>query len=219
MSSSQGQWVATEAWEASFQYTRRNLATRLRRIKLFQIPVEALILDFGCGDGLDMQAFKKLGYDRVVGLDNSFNLLRRLSGFKTVQADVYRLPIPTASFDVVFVDSVFHHLDLEAALNSIHCILKPGGRLCFIEPRNSLGRKLLDWFTFSPLARFWPMLAHRRVMLIDELEEHYGWLNCESSLSDTLRQQGFSQIEFQNDWINMFVSCQKLFDSRADIKK
>ena len=56
MSSNQDVWVATDDWEVSYQKTRRNLNTRMRRIKRFGIPISALILDFGCGDGLDMQA-------------------------------------------------------------------------------------------------------------------------------------------------------------------
>jgi ubiquinone/menaquinone biosynthesis C-methylase UbiE len=203
------QWVATEAWEDSYQRTRRNLGTRMRRIKHFEIPTSALILDFGCGDGLDLQAFKKLGYDRVIGLDNSAYLLQNLKAFRSIQGDAYTLSFPANCFDVVFVNSVFHHLHLEPALASIQRVLQQNGRLCFIEPRNSPVRKLLDWLTFSPLAHLSPVLSHRRVTLLDEYDEHYGWLSLEGSLENTLCQMGFSNIEIQTDWINMFVSCHK----------
>ena len=218
MSPNQKSWHATNDWEISYQRTRRNVNTRARRIKRFKIPRTALILDFGCGDGLDIRAFNKLGYKHVIGVDNSFNLLHNLGNFTSVQSDAYQLAFPADCFDMVFVNSVFHHLHLEPALMSINRVLKPGGRLCFIEPRNSLGRRLLDWLTFSPLAKLWPILWHRRVTLLDEYEEHYHWLSLESNLMKTLYHHGFSDIRTQRDWINMFISCQKPFDNQGCVK-
>jgi len=201
--------VSVNKWELSYVETRRKLEVREKRIRLFNIDPAKKILDYGCGDGLDLRVFHNLGYRDVIGLDRSEKLLRRVKGFNVVLADGYATQFPAASIDVVFVDSVFHHLDFGKALTEINRILKLGGELCYIEPRNSFFRKVLDLVTFSPLVFLSKTLSHRRITLTEEHNVHYAWLRNEKTMHETLRQTGFQIITYKRDMINMFVKCRK----------
>lgn len=66
--------------------------------------------------------------------------------------DAHNLGFKDATFDIVYGGGVLHHLDLEAALMEINRILKPGGKLIFIEPLGiNIVAKLVRHFT--PKAR------------------------------------------------------------------
>jgi ubiquinone/menaquinone biosynthesis C-methylase UbiE len=48
--------------------------------------------------------------------------------------DANRLQFPDESFDMVFGDAILHHLDFSRAVDEIHRVLKPEGRIVFTEP-------------------------------------------------------------------------------------
>ncbi len=48
--------------------------------------------------------------------------------------DAHKLDFPDASFDFVFGVAILHHLDFRVAMGEIARVLKPGGRLLFVEP-------------------------------------------------------------------------------------
>ncbi len=109
----------------------------------------AAILDYGCGDG------------RIVGL-------LRSRGRQAFGCDVFyaggsyrgaippdlldqgiirdmpdgRIPYPDSTFDVVISNQVFEHVpDLDAVLDEIRRVLKPGGILLFLFPDRSVWRE------------------------------------------------------------------------------
>lgn len=48
--------------------------------------------------------------------------------------DAHHLEFPGESFDMVFGGAILHHLDFTKALDEIERVLKPGGRIIFVEP-------------------------------------------------------------------------------------
>jgi len=50
------------------------------------------------------------------------------------QMDAHKLTLPDASFDIVYGTGILHHLELERAAAEIRRVLKPGGRMAFLEP-------------------------------------------------------------------------------------
>jgi SAM-dependent methyltransferase len=99
-------------------------------------PFSGLILDAGCGDGVDLAS----GLDercRVVGVELSDGGVRasasRIAGIEhshLVQASVLALPFPSATFDGAYSYGVVHHtVDPQLAMREIARAMKSGARL------------------------------------------------------------------------------------------
>lgn len=149
--------VSTEINESDFQAAHENV---LRQLKLFDelgFPVtsDATILDFGCGKGNTVYAYRKLGYN-AFGVDielrsSFFEEIMRREGlctpdeepFRSIPTRDYTIPFDADSFDYVVSSVVFEHVqDYSRALSEIKRVLKPGGksfhsfpsRYCLVEP-------------------------------------------------------------------------------------
>lgn len=92
-----------------------------------------IILDAGCGTGRHVW-FSAKHARTVIGIDLSFatrvaeRLSHDLPNAHIVQADIYRLPLRTETFDRVFCLGVVHHLpDPKAAYFSYSQYVKKGG--------------------------------------------------------------------------------------------
>jgi SAM-dependent methyltransferase len=195
-------------WEEAHLGQRRSLRRREKRIKLFNIDENKSILDCGCGDGLDLMVFKRLGYKNIAGLDTSEDYLSRIKNeFKVFQADICDTGLPTDSFDVVFIDGAFHHFDYYRALQEIKRILKFGGELCLIEPRATLARKILDFITLSPILAPFGYLKKRRISLIEEREMYETWLRQQPFLISMLERFKFRVIFRKETWSTIIVKC------------
>ena len=48
--------------------------------------------------------------------------------------DAHKLQFEDESFDFVFGAAILHHLNMVTALNEIHRVLKPNGKILFVEP-------------------------------------------------------------------------------------
>lgn len=89
----------------------------------------ALLVDAACGGGL-MAAYTK-GY-RHVGVDLNAAALAQAAahGIEAVRGDVTALPLADGVADVVVAGEIFEHVgDLDAAVDEIARVLKPGGLL------------------------------------------------------------------------------------------
>ena len=75
------------------------------------------ILDFGCGPGRDLKAFKDLGHEPV-GLDGSARfaaMARDYSGCEVLEQDFLRLDLPAGRFDGVFANAALFHVPSSGA--------------------------------------------------------------------------------------------------------
>ncbi len=93
-------------------------------------------LDVGCGDG----GLLKMGqpyFRSVAGCDISEGMLQECAGLDVKHQDsARRVPFEDASFDVVTMVCVYHHVDLadrSALTADVSRVLKPEGLLCVIE--------------------------------------------------------------------------------------
>jgi ubiquinone/menaquinone biosynthesis C-methylase UbiE len=145
------------------QHDTAELAERYDRISESQFEngkklIEALgirqgdhVLDLGCGTGrlLEYVAVLVGKTGKAAGIDPAEHRIaiakQRTRGFGHVElrigSDHDLRDLPENSFDVVYINSVFHHIEgkdaKEAALLNIHRILKKGGRLGISDPDES----------------------------------------------------------------------------------
>jgi SAM-dependent methyltransferase len=48
--------------------------------------------------------------------------------------DAHQLEFVDGSFDIVFGMAILHHLEFARAMREIHCVLRTGGKIVFVEP-------------------------------------------------------------------------------------
>ena len=116
---------------------RQNIDALLRHIRATP-PFH--ILDFGCGPGRDLAAFRALGHEPT-GLDGSpmfAAMARKSSGCEVWEQDFLDLDLPAGRFDGVFANASLFHVpvrELPRVLGKIHAALKPAGVLFSSNPR------------------------------------------------------------------------------------
>lgn len=104
-------------------------------------PIQAM-LDLGTGTGRLLELFAPI-YVRGVGIDMSRDMLSvaranldraGLARVQVRQGDIYLLPTPSGSFDLVALHQVLHYLDdPAAAIREAARALAPGGRLLIAD--------------------------------------------------------------------------------------
>jgi len=104
-----------------------------RMLILCALPVNALILDLGCGTGSTVEILLKAGF-RAVGLDRS-ELLLQTGKMSTPSLSLLcgwsrSLPFASGQVDAVLAEcSLSAMSDLDAALAESWRVLRPGGRM------------------------------------------------------------------------------------------
>jgi len=98
------------------------------------------ILDFGCGPGRDLAAFRALGHT-AVGLDGSEEFVRMArahSGCEVLHQNFLALDLPAGRFDGLFANASLFHVpsrELSRVLGELRDALRPGGVLFSSNPR------------------------------------------------------------------------------------
>jgi len=159
-----------------FVKTQKNILNELG----CDINADSIILDFGCGAGNEVYQFRKMGY-KAYGCDID-NYYYEVQGrcreekiinpdetiFGKIDRNTYRIPFADETFDYVFSNQVFEHLqNYPEALSEIYRVLKPGGYSLHFFPS---GYRLIECHVFVPFAgifrgynylAFWAFLGIR----------------------------------------------------------
>ena len=132
-------------FHASFDKTglyKRDFDELLSRdLSMFTLfPIEGKrVIDIGCGNGLYLLTFLKMGAGFVAGQDLSPKFINdsraacEKNGYTNVDlkvGDCQQLQFDDASFDVAFSGDVFEHITRELKvnfINEVYRVLKPGG--------------------------------------------------------------------------------------------
>ncbi|MFL5825641.1 MAG: class I SAM-dependent methyltransferase [Thermoleophilaceae bacterium] len=143
------------------------------------------VLEVGAGTGLNLDHYGDV--EELVLAEPSPHMAAKLEqklaasrrNATVVQAPAERLPFPEDSFDSVVVTLVLCTVpDQQAALNEIHRVLKPGGRLLFMEHVRSDDPKIARWQ--------------------DRIEKPWGWFACGCHPNrDTLRTIESSPLQLE----------------------
>ena len=96
-------------------------------------PTDARVLDVGCGNGIYLNELRRRGTP-AVGCDLSTGMLAAAAPHPClVTADVTRLPLAAASFDVVLAPHMLYHVsDRPMAATEMRRVLRPGGRCVIV---------------------------------------------------------------------------------------
>ena len=131
---------AAEFWEGTRDHdVRQNIDALLRHIRAAP-PLQ--ILDFGCGPGRDLAAFRALGHE-AIGLEGSAAfaaMARAHSGCEVWQQDFLALQLPSGRFDGIFANASLFHVpgrELPRVLRQLHAALRPDGVLFASNPRGN----------------------------------------------------------------------------------
>jgi len=145
------------------------------------------VLDLGCGAG-EASVYFALNGANATALDVSSGMLHKTTELassrsvevRTVQGQATDIPLPENVFDLVYANSLLHHVDQsdrEKTLCEVQRILKPGGKAVFIDPLahnpiiniyrriatqvRSLEEKPLKYSDINLFKKFFPNVQHR----------------------------------------------------------
>jgi demethylmenaquinone methyltransferase/2-methoxy-6-polyprenyl-1,4-benzoquinol methylase len=116
---------------------------RRRAVRELRLPGGALVADLACGTGDLCDELLTGGY-RAVGIDFSYGMLRNAgTSAPLVEADALRLPLADGSVDGATCGFALRNVtDLIALFAETARVLRPGGRVAFLETSEPDGRLL-----------------------------------------------------------------------------
>jgi SAM-dependent methyltransferase len=131
---------AAEFWTGTRDHdVQQNIAALLRHIPGAP-PLR--ILDFGCGPGRDLAAFRALGHEPI-GVEGSAifaAMARQYSGCEVWEQNFLALKLPPGRFHGIFANASLFHVprqELPRVLAELHAALEPDGVLFASNPRGN----------------------------------------------------------------------------------
>ena len=129
---------------------RAHRQLRMLKAVLAETDGRQVIVDVGCGDGAATGMVRRLGHT-VVGVDWSMMALRSARQHDLLlirgSVDAPGLPLGDGTVDMVILSEVIEHLvDTDSAIDELHRVLRPGGRLLVSTPN------LAAWYNRGLLA-------------------------------------------------------------------
>jgi SAM-dependent methyltransferase len=126
------------------------------------------VVDLGCGYGWFCRWAREQGAARLLGLDVSEKMLARAraatsdAGVAYARADMEKLELPEASFDVAYSSLALHYIeDLAGFFATVHRALIPNGRLVFsIEHPIYMAPTHPRWLVGAEGHETWPLDAY-----------------------------------------------------------
>ena len=127
-----------------------------KAIQLMQFAHNKRVLEVGSSSWkslIDGYAIRPMSIDAINISESELATGRELAKNASVKPrfhhmDAHKLEFDDQSFDMVIGGAILHHLDLPIALKEINRVLKPNGRILFVEP--------LD---INPVAKFVRLLT------------------------------------------------------------
>lgn len=110
-------------------------------ISMCDITKESRIIDLACGTGIFTRLLLKRGL-QVTGIDPSPGMRETFTeqcDAPCLDGSAYNIPFPDNSIDVVTIAQAFHWFDNQEALQELHRVLKPNGRVGMIWNLEKVG--------------------------------------------------------------------------------
>ena len=127
------------------------------------------VVALGCGYGWFSRWAQEQGAEQVLGLDVSQKMLARAKEMTSSSAitygiaDLEKLDLPDAAFDLAYSSLAFHYIvDLKGLFARIHQALVPGGRLVFsIEHPIFMAPRQPGWLIDEQGRKSWPVDSYQ----------------------------------------------------------
>ena len=116
---------------------RSRLEARRSLSRCRNLPDNARILDFGCGDGFHLSLLREYGKKNwtLEGIDLDRRAIKAAtqSGLKVHLGSVEEIDLPNENYDLIFMIQTIEHVEKpDAVLNAIHKLLRKGGQLVIV---------------------------------------------------------------------------------------
>jgi SAM-dependent methyltransferase len=197
-----------DPWEAAYlrfetpEEEIRKFTERLRRLGVSKWPRETNVVELFCGRGNGLHALARLGFRNIEGVDLSPRLLAEYAGDARCYAgDCRELPFADKSKDAAIVQGGLHHLptlpdDLERVFAELRRVLRPEGRVVFVEPWLTPFLRVVHRVAQNPLARRLSVkLDALATMIENERQTYENWLGRPREISQLARRYFQSEHE------------------------
>lgn len=124
--------------EASIENLEKDAGRKFIYEKISALPRTSRILDVGCGSGIDLSAYSKMGFTNICGIDPSSKFIEEAKKVLEESADLKEgtfecIPYEDGSFDVVTSRFALHYSkDIEKSLKEVGRVLKSGEKFITI---------------------------------------------------------------------------------------
>jgi len=135
--------MQTEAWDLVAMDVDFNLEIDTPEF-MHLVPKDSIILDYGCGYGRICEILNSMGYNNVLGVDSSPEMIRRgnliYPHLTLSQTQGTTLQYPDGNFGAIVLCAVLtcipEYQAMKDVLSEIERVLKPGGILHMVEFSN-----------------------------------------------------------------------------------
>ena len=171
------------------------------------------VLDVGAGTAdLSILAADRVGQaGTVIATDLNEPMLtlgkKKIAAHKLTQvscmlANAERLPFPDQSFDAVLTGFCLRNVsDLDRALQEIHRVLKPEGKMAcldFSTPVFSPFRKFYDFYSFSLLPKIGSWVSKDQTGIYDYLPDSIRKFPNQDAFKQRIEAIGFKNVSYRN---------------------
>lgn len=179
-------------------------------VRLLDLAASQRVLDLGCGTGGFARAMVQHTRAQVVGVDIASHLLRyavarsRSLPIRWVLGHAAALPVADQTVDRVLVSLGLHQIaHREQALQEVHRVLRPGGRMLVrtVAPEVALQ----SWVPFC----FFPQVAHTEAARLPAID----------ALLTMCRQAGFHALHTHTVYRNARVDLHKVTEELRQRKR
>jgi len=176
---------------------------RKKALKLSDVNKDTILLDVACGTGDFAIAARKMGVQKIVGADLSFNMLKlfdqKVNWIKgnLVETVAEEIPFKSNSFtNITVAFGVRNFYNILDGFKSFHDILKSNGKATILEfrlPSNSIV-KAFYLFYFKNILPFIGNLISKDKEAYTYLPESVDEFDAKVNLKDLLLEAGFSKV-------------------------